>query len=135
MRVAAIVFVIIHHAALAYAPVHGFWTVHDRVQNGWFIPFLTANSAFGMGLMFLLAGYFVPPSCDRKGPLLFLRARWQRIGIPLASLVLLLHAPVVYLVVGMPPLLLFLEGLYKRGWEPVYLHLWFVAHLLLYCVA
>jgi surface polysaccharide O-acyltransferase-like enzyme len=135
LRVAAIVFVIVHHAALAYAPVHGFWTVHDRVQSGWFIPFTTANAAFGMGVMFLLAGYFVPPSYDHKGPGLFLKARWQRIGIPLASLVLLLHVPVVYLAVGMPAPLLFLEGLYERGWEPAYLHLWFVAHLLLYCVA
>jgi surface polysaccharide O-acyltransferase-like enzyme len=135
LRVAAIVFVIVHHAALAYAPTHGFWPVHDRAQNGWFIPFTTANAAFGMGLMFLLAGYFVEPSYDRKGPGLFLRARWRRIGIPLTSLVLLLHVPVVYLVVGMPAPLLFLEGLYERGWEPIYLHLWFVAHLLLYCAA
>jgi glucans biosynthesis protein C len=25
--------------------------------------------------------------------------------------------------------------LYERGWQPIYLHLWFVAQLLLYCVA
>jgi surface polysaccharide O-acyltransferase-like enzyme len=135
LRVAAIAFVIFHHAAQAYGPTGGFWPVHDRAQSDWFTPFYTANAAFGMGLMFLLAGYFVPPSYDRKGALLFIRGRWLRIGIPLASLVLLVHLPVVYLLAGMPEPLQFLVGLYERGWQPVYLHLWFVAHLLLYCLA
>ena len=135
LRVAAIVFVIIHHAAQAYGPTGGFWPVHDRAQSDWFTPFYTANAAFGMGLMFLLAGYFVPPSYDRKGARLFLRGRWRRIGIPLASLVLLVHLPVVYLLAGMPAPLQFLYGLYERGWQPIYAHLWFVAHLLLYCFA
>ena len=135
LRVLAIVFVIIHHAAQAYGPTGGFWPVHDRAQGGWFAPFYTANAAFGMGLMFLLAGYFVPPSYDRKGARLFLGSRWRRIGIPLASLVLLVHLPVVYLLAGMPAPLQFLYGLYERGWQPIYAHLWFVAHLLLYCFA
>ncbi len=135
LRVAVIVFVIVHHAAQAYGPTGGFWPVHDRAQSDWFSPFYTANAAFGMGLMFLLAGYFVPPSYDRKGARRFIKGRWLRIGIPLASLVLLLHLPVVYLLAGMPAPLQFLEGLYERGWQPIYLHLWFVAHLLLYCLA
>lgn len=135
LRVAAIAFVIIHHAAQAYGPTGGIWPVHDRAQSGWFTPFYTANAAFGMGLMFLLAGYFVAPSYNRKGPRLFLRGRWLRIGIPLASIVLLVHLPVVYLLAGMPEALQFLIGLYERGWQPIYLHLWFVAHLLLYCLA
>jgi glucan biosynthesis protein C len=135
LRVAAIVFVIIHHAAQAYGPTGGFWPVHDRAQSDWFTPFYTANAAFGMGLMFLLAGYFVPPSYDQKGARRFLKGRWLRIGIPLVSLVLLLHLPVVYMLAGMPAPLQFFEGLYERGWQPIYLHLWFVAHLLLYCFA
>jgi peptidoglycan/LPS O-acetylase OafA/YrhL len=135
LRFAAIVFVIIHHAAQAYGPTGGFWPVHDRAQSDWFAPFYTANAAFGMGLMFLLAGYFVPSSYDRKGTRPFLRGRWRRIGIPLASLVLLVHLPVVYLVAGRPTPLQFILGLYERGWQPIYAHLWFVAHLLLYCFA
>ncbi|MGY3546420.1 glucan biosynthesis protein C [Bradyrhizobium sp. USDA 4472] len=135
LRVAAIIFVIVHHAGQAYGPTGGFWPVHDRAQSDWFTPFYTANAAFGMGLMFMLAGYFVPPSYDRKGPRLFLMGRWRRIGIPLAILVLLVHLPVVYLVEGGPQPGLFFTGLYERGWQPIYLHLWFVAHLLLYCFA
>jgi peptidoglycan/LPS O-acetylase OafA/YrhL len=135
LRVAAIVFVIIHHAAQAYGPTGGFWPVHDRAQSDWFTPFYTANAAFGMGLMFALAGYFVPPSYDQKGARRFLRGRWLRIGIPLASIVVLLHLPLAYVLAGMPPPLQFLGSLYERGWQPIYLHLWFVAHLLLYCLA
>ena len=55
LRVSAIAFVIVHHAAQAYGPTGGFWPVHDHAQSGWFSPFYTANAAFGMGLMFLLA--------------------------------------------------------------------------------
>src|SRR5215471_701681 len=108
LRVAAIVFVIIHHAAQAYGPTGGFWPVHDRAQSSWFTPFYTANAAFGMGLMFLLAGYFVPPSYDRKGARLFLTGRWLRIGTPLAVLVLLVHLPAAYLIGGAPQPLQFL---------------------------
>jgi hypothetical protein len=135
LRVAAIVFVIIHHAAQAYGPTGGFWPVHDRAQSGWFTPFYTANAAFGMGLMFLLAGYFVPPSYDRKGARRFLRGRWLRIGIPLASGGWGVVRRWGYLLGGVPAPLQFVEGLYQRGWQPIYLHLWFVAHLLLYCFA
>jgi len=33
LRVAAIVFVIIHHAAQAYGPTGGVWPVHDHAQK------------------------------------------------------------------------------------------------------
>jgi peptidoglycan/LPS O-acetylase OafA/YrhL len=135
LRVSAIILVIVHHAAQAYGPTGGFWPVHDHAQSDWFKPFYTANAAFGMGLMFLLAGYFVPPSLDRKGPWRFLLARWMRIGIPLASVVLFVQLPAAYLLAGRPPWPEFIHGLYERGWQPIYLHLWFVAQLLLYSAA
>ena len=74
LRVAVVIFVIVHHAAQAYGPTGGFWPLHDRAQNSWFVPLYTVNAALGMGLLFLLAGYFVPGSYERKGPLNFLRA-------------------------------------------------------------
>jgi glucans biosynthesis protein C len=135
LRVAIIVFVIVHHAAQAYGPTGGSWPVHDSAQSDWFLPFYTANAAFGMGLMFLLAGYFVPSSYERKGPQLFLSERWARIGVPLASLVLLVHLPVAYLTGSHPAPAEFISWLYARGWQPLYLHLWFVAHLMLYSAA
>ena len=50
LRVSAILFVIIHHAAQAYGPTRGLWPVHDRAQSEWFAPFYTANSTFGSEL-------------------------------------------------------------------------------------
>ncbi len=132
LRVSIIVFVIVHHAAQAYGPTGGMWPVHDQAQSDWFRPFYTVNAAFGLALLFLLAGYFVPGSCERKGPERFLRERWARIGVPLVSIVLLVHLPAVYLTGSRPPPAEFIHRLYERGWQPIYLHLWFVAHLLLY---
>ncbi len=135
LRVAAVALVIVHHAAQAYGPTGGFWPVHDKAQSAWFTPFYTANAAFGMGLLFLVAGYFTAASLARKGTKLFLRERWARIGIPLASLVLLVHLPAAYLIAGRPAIAPFVARLYEHGWQPIYLHLWFLAHLLLYSVA
>ena len=39
-----------------------------------------------MGLLFLIAGYFVPDSFDRKGPAKFLRDRMVQLGISTLSI-------------------------------------------------
>jgi hypothetical protein len=121
LRVAIIAMVIVHHAAQAYGPTGGAWPVHDPAQSDWFRPFYTVNTAVGLGLLFLLAGYFVPSSCDRKGAGRFLKERWARIGVPL-----------VYLFESFPPPSEFIHWLYDSGWQALYLQLWFLADLLLY---
>jgi peptidoglycan/LPS O-acetylase OafA/YrhL len=132
LRVLIVLFVIVHHAAQAYGPTGGMWPVHDQAQSDWFLPFYTVNAAFGLGLLFLLAGYFVPSSYERKGPRRFLRERWVRIGVPLVSFALLIHLPAVYLLGSHPAPGEFIRRLYENGWQPIYLHLWFIGHLLLY---
>jgi glucans biosynthesis protein C len=134
LRVLVIVFVIVHHAAQAYGPTGGAWPVHDQAHSDWFRPFYTVNSAFGLGLLFLLAGYFVPGSCGRKGARRFLKERWARIGVPLVTLALFVHLPAAYLFKSRPALGGFIGWLYGSGWQPIYLHLWFLWHLLLYSV-
>lgn len=72
--------------------------------------------AFCMGLLFFLAGTFVPGSCDRKGVGGFVRERLVRLGIPTLVYMLLLH-PVTVLVVAafqgtLPPGLLSWYGRY-----------------------
>jgi glucan biosynthesis protein C len=62
LRVAVIVMVIAHHATQAYGPTGGTWPVTDPRPSDWFRPFYTGNDAIGMGLLFFLAGYFVPRS-------------------------------------------------------------------------
>ncbi|AET67468.1 hypothetical protein Desor_1833 [Desulfosporosinus orientis DSM 765] len=44
--------------------------------------FMMLNSAYFMGLLFLLAGYFTPGSFQRKGSGQFLKDRLLRLGIP-----------------------------------------------------
>ncbi|GAA2093597.1 hypothetical protein GCM10009841_03470 [Microlunatus panaciterrae] len=132
LRVAIIAMVIAHHAAQAYGPTGGTWPLTDRSTSDWFRPFYTVNAAVGLGLLFLVAGYFVPRSYDRKGPGRFLRDRWMRIGVPLAFFALVVHVPVFYLIESQPPLGEFVRSLYAGGWFGVYLHLWFLGHLLLY---
>jgi glucans biosynthesis protein C len=132
LRVSIVVFVIIHHAAQAYGPTGGAWPVHDRAHSDWFRPFYLVNSAFGLGLLFLFAGYFVPRSYERKGPRRFLKERWARIGVPLVIFALMIHLPLAYVFKSRPEPAEFIRWLYESGWQPLYLHLWFLCHILLY---
>lgn len=134
LRVAAVAFVVVHHAAQAYGPTGGFWPVHDQAQSDWFRPFYTANAAFGLALLFLIAGYFTVASYDRKGPARFLKERWARIGLPLSLFVLFVNTPAVYVLGRWPTDESFVGWLYNTGWTPIYLHLWFLSHLILYSV-
>ncbi|HLK39036.1 MAG TPA: acyltransferase family protein [Polyangiaceae bacterium] len=126
---------IVHHAAQAYGPTGGYWTIHHRTVIEGLRAFYAVNAAFGLGLLFLLAGYFVPGSCERKGARRFLKDRLARIGMPLAVLTLGVHLPLVYLSRSRPPIGEFVHWLYQSGWLPLYWHLWFLGHLLLYSAA
>jgi glucans biosynthesis protein C len=135
LRVVVIVMVVAHHAAQPYGPTGGAWPVSDAANIEALGSFFLVNAAFGMGLLFFLAGYFVPGSYDRKGASLFLRDRWVRIGLPLSFFALFVHVPAMYLLdpstrsVGG-----FIRSSYQSGWQPMYIHLWFLGHLLLYSV-
>ena len=136
LRVAVIVVVIAHHASQPYGPTGGEWPITDPSTSEWLAPFYIVNAAFGMGLLFLLAGYFVPKSYDRIGAGRFLSSRWIRIGIPLAIFVLLVNVPVAFLLES--PRLSpgeFVRSLYDSGLQNAYVHLWFLGHLLLYSAA
>lgn len=81
-----ILLVISMHAADTYSPL-GSWYYVDRAP-------LTRSSllvfaawqmylqAFFMGLLFFIAGIFVPGSLERKGPRAFLKDRAFRLGVP-----------------------------------------------------
>ena len=75
LRVGVIVWVIGHHAAQPYGPTGGDWPITGQGNLEWLGPLFPLGAAFGMGLLFLLAGYFVPRSYDRKGANRFLRER------------------------------------------------------------
>jgi glucan biosynthesis protein C len=133
LRVALIMLVVAHHAAQAYGPTGGNWPVTNPSISRVLGPFFAVNSMFFMGLFFLLAGYFVPRSFDRKGGTGFLKSRFVRLGIPALFVAWFVFGPMVYFTQE-PRLSLteYVRYLYGTGWQVPYVHLWFLLHLLLY---
>lgn len=79
--------VLFHHTAITYGGP-GSWYYREIKPDGsatstLLLLFCAINQAYFMGVFFLLAGYFTPPSLDRKGPLRFLSERLLRLGLPL----------------------------------------------------
>ena len=124
--------VIVHHSAMAYGPPRAGWPVQDPAHSDCFGPLLAVDAAAGMGLLFLLAGYFVPASSERNRAARFLKERWRRIGLQLVIFVLAVNVPIAYLIGSAKTPGGFVRSLYDAGWEYAYLHLWFTGHLLVY---
>lgn len=86
LRWTIIVLVLSMHAADTYSPF-GSWYFVDRrpielPSLVFFAAWQMVLQAFFMGLLYFLAGYFVPYSFDRKGPRRFVRDRLYRLGLP-----------------------------------------------------
>lgn len=95
LRWLMIVLVVTIHAAVTYSGV-GSWYYNDPMKPGpwvmlFFVFFETHLQAFFMGLLFLIAGYFVPSSFDRKGAARFMADRAVRLGVPTLIYALLIH--------------------------------------------
>ncbi len=149
LKVFLTMLVIVHHAAIPY--VGGFWqyksSLHENIP--WLGFFLLVNAAFFMGLFFMVSGYFLPSSFDRKGSHA-VKDKLRRYGIPLlfAALVIVPLESYFYYIhySGNRPLSLikyFLNIYLGIGGEPVWFkafigyklnfgHLWFVEQLLIY---
>jgi peptidoglycan/LPS O-acetylase OafA/YrhL len=132
LRAAVIAMVVVHHAAMAYGPTSIPWPVHDPAHSDWFVPLLTVDAAVGLALLFLLAAYFVPGSCETKGAGRFLRHRWTRIGVPMVLFALAVNLPVEYAMGSFRSPGEFVRWLHASAWQAAFLHLWFLAHLLVY---
>lgn len=133
LRVVLIVLVIAHHAGQAYGPTGGAWPIFNPERWALLGPFFAVNAAFFMGLLFLLAGYFVAHAYDRKGAAGFLKGRFIRLGIPLLFVAVFMMGPITYVMQDARPSFgEFVRDLYGSGWLMLYGHLWFVGHLLVY---
>ncbi|PRX98721.1 acyltransferase family protein [Allonocardiopsis opalescens] len=134
LRVALTVLVVLHHVAITYGnlPV---WYYHEPPADpsGTALDvFVLLNQSFFMGFFFLVSGYFVPGSLDRRGAGPFMRERLLRLGVPLlAFLILLRPLATLGLYLGLPdraetPYWLF----FLVSWDPG--PLWFVEVLLVF---
>ena len=86
LRWTMIILVISMHAADTYSPLGNWYFVDRRPLS---LPVLLTFAAwqmylqcFFMGLLFFIAGFFVPFSFDRKGAGRFVRERAFRLGLP-----------------------------------------------------
>ena len=99
LRILLIILVIAQHTAITYGG-SGSWYYTEPTQDILVMLVLTifcaANQSFFMGLFFLISSYFTPGSYDRKGPLLFLRDRLLRLGVPLVFYVVLIDPFIGY---------------------------------------
>jgi len=95
LRAALVILVVLHHIAIVYGEGVSFWYVDppkgESLAGFGMILFVFFNQAWFMGALFLLAGYFVPGSFERKGAGSFLKSRLIRLGIPLLVWILVLN--------------------------------------------
>ena len=112
LRAFAVLLVVAHHAATAYAglfpaaardfpgaPLHRLWGAFPVVSAAGspiFAIFLGLNDTFFMSLLFLLSGVFVSRSVARRGAPGFVGSRIARLGVPFALGAVVL-APLAYL--------------------------------------
>lgn len=103
LRTAVIVMVIMVHLSITYGG-EGSWCYKevDQPDTLTFMVLTLQNATFQsffMGLLFLLSGYFVPASYDRKGPRRFLGDRLVRLGIPLLIYDYVINLLVAYVLI------------------------------------
>ena len=97
LRVVLIVLVVAHHAGQPYGPGGGEWPVDDPVESPWPGLFFMFNAAFFMGFFFLISGYFVSASYDRKGAARFLQERLMRLGLALIFVTIFIFGSISFL--------------------------------------
>jgi len=121
LRWTMIVLVITMHAAVTYSNM-GRWYYNEKasLDRASFLFFATYQSwlqAFFMGLLFFIAGYFVPAKFDSKGTARFLRDRAIRLGIPTLLYMLVIGPATIYF------LLVRAAGAHRSFWS------WWVAYV------
>jgi peptidoglycan/LPS O-acetylase OafA/YrhL len=90
-RTFIVMLVLLHHSVVNYT----YFGSGDRMRWLGFDLVVLFNDSFFMACMFLISGLFVRDSLARKGPLMFLRGRAWRLGIPFLISVFVLM-PIAY---------------------------------------
>ncbi|MBN1501821.1 MAG: acyltransferase [Spirochaetes bacterium] len=147
--------VIVHHVGQAYGPTGGFWQYRSSLHESipWLGSFFGVNAGFFMGLFFMISGYFLPSSFDRKSFSEFLKEKLIRFGIPLLFVFTVLQPFQMYFYYvnysGNRPmdfLSYYIHIYFGAGGRPDWFadsigfpemnfgHLWFVEHLLVYFI-
>ncbi|HYD42575.1 MAG TPA: acyltransferase family protein [Anaeromyxobacter sp.] len=139
LRVFAFAILIVYHSCLAY--VSWPWIVNDSATARALEPFLVAVNRWRLPLLFFVSGAAAAFSLRRRSPGAFAAERGTRLGLPLAVGTFLVCPPQTYLgqrAHGDP--ISYLE-LYCSMYLPApagtmtWIHLWFVAYVLVFSIA
>ena len=142
LRIYLTILVILHHIAMGYGGSGGwfvnesdFYQINEATQI-MFLLFNAINQSYFMAFFFLLAGYFIPRSLEKKGGSNYTKDRLIRLGIPLVAYVIFI-SPVTEFIVR--------NYAYNQGWTFTEViinrisnmnigvdHLWFILVLLLF---
>jgi glucans biosynthesis protein C len=145
LRWLMIVLVISMHSAVTYSHLGSWYFMEDPKPDNlgtriFFGYYQMGLQAFFMGLLFLIAGYFVPDAYDRKGQSKFLRDRFIRLGIPALFYMLVLHPFIVFCLLrdyhklSMPFWTAYLGYLQSFRFVGSSGPMWFTIALLVFCV-
>ena len=99
LRTFLVILIMLLHIAVTYGPI-GFWYYYERTGLpstyllGFFVSF---NQAFLLGLFLMISAYFIIPSYGRKGPDLFIRDKFMRLGIPLLFYIIIIGPFLIYI--------------------------------------
>ncbi|MFC4561729.1 acyltransferase family protein [Nocardiopsis mangrovi] len=141
LRIVLTVLVVLHHVAVTYGNIPvWYYTEPAQDPSGAALDLLVIfNQAFFMGFFFLVSGYFVPASYDRKGPRAFLRGRLVRLGVPMLLFVLLARPLLTSVFFPAAQAAAAEQGeelpywlFYLVSWDPG--PMWFVEVLLVFCL-
>lgn len=136
LRVLVVAGVIVVHTATGYLTGIADWYYDERTTSDLWSTLLAfpivAGALFGLGPLFLLAGWFSPSSLDRRGPAGYARSRIVRLGIPLLVFVLLIQPAADY--IGSRPDVV--QTSFSAALRTTELSvMWFVAALLVFSLA
>jgi glucan biosynthesis protein C len=86
LRIMIMVFVVMQHLAVTYSGLGSWYYVEvthlDALSTIWFAFYESFQQAYFLGVLFMIAGFFVGGSYDRKGFGGFVRDRFRRLVIP-----------------------------------------------------
>lgn len=104
LRWVMITLVVLIHTSVTYSGIGGWYYIEnksiDTVSTVVFGMFNTFTQAYFMGFMFLIAGYFVPSSYDRKGLIKFINDKSFRLGIPVLIYIFIINPFILYYLLG-----------------------------------
>lgn len=99
-----ILLVVLIHISVTYSNIGGWYYVEnksvDTISKVIFGMFNMFTQAFFMGFLFLIAGYFVPSSFDRKGAGKFIKDRLVRLGVPVLIYIFIINPIILYYLLG-----------------------------------